>query len=147
MILLGDSLGESDRAVVVAVLAVRVVQVAVDEVVDVVAVGNRLVTAAGAVDVGGVVTAAAVIRGAVGGVRRVDVEAVLVDVVLVRVVQVAVVEVVHVVAVLHRDVTAVRAVGVVVILVLVAAHFVSSSSAACSNTPWTSSATWWSASE
>lgn len=47
--------GELNGAVIVAVVAVGVVQVTIDEVVDVVAVRHRLMTAAGAVDVPGFV--------------------------------------------------------------------------------------------
>jgi hypothetical protein len=77
--------------VVVAVVFVRVVQVPVDQVVDVVAVRDRLVTAALSVGVGRI--AARVGRVAVRMVG-VDLEHMLVDVVVVRVVQVAVVQVV-----------------------------------------------------
>src|SRR5439155_1284652 len=63
----GCGTGWGPGAVVVAVVAVRVVEVAVDEVVGVVAVRHGLVAAAGAVDVAGRVPAAGVARGA--GVR------------------------------------------------------------------------------
>lgn len=53
--------------VVVAVVAVRVVQVAAHEVVDVVAMRDRLVAAAGTVLVVGVVLGAVVAGRAVGG--------------------------------------------------------------------------------
>ncbi len=49
-------LGEDgDWAVIIAVVAVEIVEVAVDQVVGVVAVGDGLVAAVGAVLVGGVV--------------------------------------------------------------------------------------------
>ena len=79
---------------VVAVCAVRVMQVAVDEVVGVVAVRNGLVTAGRAVDVRDVVAAAGVRRRAGIRVGRAHCDDVLVDVRLVQVVQVAVVQVV-----------------------------------------------------
>ena len=107
---------------IVAVLTVRVMQVAVDEVVDVIAVRDRLVSTVGAVHVGRIVTRALVAGGAVRRVRSVDVDLVLVDVILVGVVEVTVVQVVDVVSVLHRGMTAARVVLVVVVLVLVAAH-------------------------
>src|SRR5690606_27179554 len=100
-----------------AVVAVWVMQVAVDDVVDVIAVGYRLVAAARAVDVIGRVGAAVVARGAGGGILRIDIEPVLVHVVAVRVVQVTVVHVVDVVVVANRRVPAARAVLVVVIVV------------------------------
>lgn len=114
--------GQLERAVVVAVVAVGVMEVAVDEVVDVVAVGHGLVSAAGAVNMALLVTGAPVFRGASGRVRLVHLDHVLVNVVSVGVVEVAVVEVVHVVPVLDGDVAALGAVDVVVVLVLVAVH-------------------------
>jgi len=85
--------------VVVAVVGVRMVQMPGHEVVDVVAVWNRLVATAGAVDVAGLVALASVLRGTPLGVLDVDLEHVLVDVVVVRVMQVALVEVIEMIAV------------------------------------------------
>jgi len=60
-----------DRPVVIAVVAVRVMEVAVDEIVEVVAVRDGRVAAVRAVDVLGVVAAAAMIgRAGVGILRR-----------------------------------------------------------------------------
>ena len=106
-----------DRSVVVAVLGVRVMQVIADDVVDVVAVGNPLVAAAGAVPVRSVVAAALVICGAAGRVGVADVEDVLVDVVTMWVVQVPVVHVVDVTVVLYRRMAAVGTVLVGVVRV------------------------------
>ena len=58
-----------DGAVVVAVAAVGVVQVAIDEVIDVVAVRHRFMAATRAVNVAGRVATTRVFRGAI---RRVD---------------------------------------------------------------------------
>ena len=127
--------------VVVAVATVSVMEVAVHQVVHVIAVRHGFVPAIGTVNVGGVVPLASVVRSAVRGVGPVDLETVLVHVVLVGMVQVAAVEVIDVVPVLDRDVTAVGAVGVIVVGMLFAAHRQDSSSPACSSTPWTSSAT------
>lgn len=44
---------------IIAVVAMRVVKVAVDEIVDVAAMWNRLVSAAGSMDVTGIMPAAA----------------------------------------------------------------------------------------
>lgn len=101
---------------IVTVIAVRMVQVAVDEVVDVVAVRDRLVTAVGTVDVVGRVCAACV-GGAAGRVSGVDVERVLFDSPRARVVQMPVVHVVDVVAVRDGGVSAARAVNVIVVVV------------------------------
>ena len=97
---------------VVAVAVVLVVQVPVDEVVDVIAVRDRLVAAVRPVHVGGFVTVARVAGTA--GVRMavVDAEHVIVDVVAVRVSQVAVLDEVDVALVDDGDVPAAGAVDV-----------------------------------
>ena len=117
-----DPLGELDGAVVVAVAAVRVVQVTVDQVVDVVTVGHGLVAAAGAMHVVARVPATVVARSAGPGVGGVDLDLALVRVALVRAMHVAVVQVADVVAVLDGGVAALGAVGVIVVVVLVAVH-------------------------
>jgi hypothetical protein len=98
--------------VVVAVVAVRTVQPAFDEVVAMVSVWHRLMAAVRPVlVVGGM---AARLLGAPLRVGLVDREAMLVDVVLVRVMQAAVVQVVDVPFVPDRHVAAVAAVLVIV---------------------------------
>lgn len=108
--------GERDRAVIVAVVPVRVVQVAVDQVVDVVTVRHCGVTASGSVHVVGVVTRAGV-RPAAVRIGRAHRDGVFIVVVLVRAVQVTVVQVPDVIVVTDRDVATVGAVLVVVVLV------------------------------
>ena len=76
---------------VVAVVAVRVVQVANNEVVGVVAMRYGFVSAAGAVYMSRFVAVAVMIWGADVRVGGADGDAVFIDVVAVRVVQVAVV--------------------------------------------------------
>ena len=95
---------------VVAVVAVRMVEVVVDEVVDVITVGNSGVTASLTVGVLGFVLSAVVPGGAAIGMCVIDCDDVLVDVPLVRMVQMSVVQVVDVVVVHHRDVPAARSV-------------------------------------
>lgn len=108
---------------IVAVVAVLVVQVTADEVVDMIAVRHRRMTAAGRVDVPRGMSRTRVRRRAAIGVRRVDRDLALVDVAVVLVMQVAVVEEVDVTIVLDRDVAAVRPVSVVVVFVgLVRSH-------------------------
>jgi hypothetical protein len=97
--------------VVVAVVAVRVMQVAVDQIVGVVAVRHRFVAAAGAVPMVCVMAAAAMIRGAAVGIARADGDDMLVDMAVVRVMKVAVMQVIDVAVVAHGDVAASRTVG------------------------------------
>lgn len=118
-----DSTGHDlDRAVVVAVTIVGMVEVAVDQVADVVSVRHGLVATAGAVNMVGVVAAAGVAAGAAVRVRLAHLDHVLVHVVVVGMVQVTVVQIVDVTVVLDGGVAAVGAVNVVVVLVLVTAH-------------------------
>ena len=81
---------------IVAVAAVRVVQMAVDQIVDVVAVRHRLVAAPGSVLVPRLVPGAAVVRRAAVGIAGRHLDDVLIDVIAMRMVQVAVVQIVDV---------------------------------------------------
>jgi hypothetical protein len=110
------------RAVIVAMRAVRTMDVPVDEVIDVIAVRHRRVATVGAVLVAACVTAAAVVGSAASGVRAADGEPVLVDMVAVELVQVAVVQVVGVALVADGRMAAARTVLVIVLHVSVAAH-------------------------
>jgi hypothetical protein len=96
-------------------VAVRVVQMALDAVIDVVAVRNRLMTATGAVDMARLVTAAAVIGRAAVGIFGGDPDHMLVDMVLMRMVQMTVVQVVDMVAVADGGVPAIGPVPVRVV--------------------------------
>jgi hypothetical protein len=60
--------GEDDGAVMVAMVAVHEVEVAIDEVIDVVAVRDGFMTATGSMLMSGFVTAAQVSVGAIGGI-------------------------------------------------------------------------------
>ena len=97
---------------VVAVITMRVVQVTIDEVVDVIAMRDHLVAAARAVDVIRVMPGATMLRRTPVGVLFADLERVLVAVTLVRVVKRTVMQVVYVVAMDDCDVTATGTVGV-----------------------------------
>ncbi len=99
---------------IVAVAIVRVVEMAIDQIVGVIAMRHGGMAAAGTVDVTGGVAGAAMVRRALGRVGRVDRDRVLVDVIAVEVVQVAVVQVVDVASVLDRDVAAAGAVHMIV---------------------------------
>lgn len=108
------------RAVIVAVSLVGMMEVTVHQIVDVVAVGHGLVPTARAMDVGGVVPLACVAVRASGRVGVVHLDPVLVVVAVVRMVQVPIVQVVHVALVPDRDVPAALAMLVVVLVSLVA---------------------------
>ena len=67
-------------------LAVRVMEVTGDQVVDVAGMGDGLMATAGAVAVGIVMSVAMMLRGAADGMLAVGLECVLVDVIAVRMV-------------------------------------------------------------
>jgi hypothetical protein len=104
--------------VVVAVVAVRMVQVPIYQVVGVVAVGNSGVAAVWAVLVVLLVTATIVVWRANGWVRRVDGQGMLLDRAAVLVVQVAVMQVINVPLMQNAGVPAAGAVLVRVTLVV-----------------------------
>jgi hypothetical protein len=94
--------------------AVRVMKMVADPVIDVVAVRHRLMTAAGAMDMAGLVPAAAVVGRTPLRIFAGHRDYMLVDMIFVRMVQVAVVQIVGMAVVTNRGVTAARAVAVVV---------------------------------
>lgn len=116
---------------IVAVVAVRVMQVAIDEVVDVVAVRNGFVATVWAVDVVAGVGLALVIGGAVRGVGWAHFEGVLIHMVIVHMMQVPVVEIVNVVGVLDGRVSAAFAMNMVVRSVFFAVAHLSWLSLSC----------------
>lgn len=114
--------GQLDRTVIVAMIAVRVMQPAVDQIVHVIAVRYRFMPAARSVHVPLLMA-----RGGIPGrtavrVDRADFYAVLFDAPLVWMMQVPIVQVVHVVTVDHGGVAAARSVFVIVALVHVTSH-------------------------
>ena len=99
---------------VVAVLAVRMVQVAVDQVVDVITVGHRLVSAARAVPMAGLVATTTMLGCTGGRIAFGHRDGVLVDMIAVNMMKVPVVEVVDVAVVKHGGMSATWAVLMVV---------------------------------
>lgn len=99
-------------------IAMRVMQVAVHEVVDVVAVRHRFVPAARPMHMTGAMASAVMLRRAAVRVGCADGDYVLVDMVAMHVMEVAVMQEIDVAFVAHRGVTALRAVLVVVMGVL-----------------------------
>lgn len=109
-------------AVVVAMVAVFVMQMVPDQVIRVVAVRHRLVAAARTVAMGRVMLSAAMTRRAGIGVGLADLQHVLVHVVAVQEVQVTVVQVADVVAMPDRGVAALGRVQVVMLFMAVVLH-------------------------
>lgn len=87
-------------------VSMRVVEVTVDEIVDVVAVRHRFVAAGRAMGVSRLVTAAAMGRGALRRVRAARVEGLFVDMTFVRMMQMPVMQVVDMIAMADGGVTA-----------------------------------------
>jgi hypothetical protein len=105
--------------------AVRVMQVAVDQIVDMIAVRHGFVTAARPVLVAPRVSAAIMIRRAFVGIAAAYVDRMFVEVVVMRVMEVTVMEIVDMVAVPDRGVAAARPVLVRMVmmdLVLAVGH-------------------------
>ncbi len=97
---------------IIAVGAVRVVEVSADEIIGVIAVWNRLMSAARAVGVAWFVSPTTVRRCALRRVGRIDSDAALVDVIAVNAMQMAVVQIVAMVAVLNALMSAAGLVNV-----------------------------------
>jgi hypothetical protein len=96
------------RTVIVAMVAVGMVQMSIDQVVGMVAMRHGFVSAAWAVPMRRIMSAAAVVRRAAVGIRRAHFDDVLIDVILVRVMEMAVVKVIDVTLMADRDMTAAR---------------------------------------
>ena len=100
---------------IVAVIVVGMVQVAVDDVIDVVAVGNRLVTAARTMVLTVSVLGALVVGRAFGRIDAADAQAMFLDLIARRMVKMAVVEIIDVAVMLDGLVAAAVAVAVRVV--------------------------------
>ncbi len=109
---------------IIAVVAIRVVEVTVHEIVDVISVGNCLMAAVGTMLVLVAVPVTLVTVGAVGRIRGVYLELMLVDMAIVKRVQMSVMQVVGVVIVNDRSVAAIIAVlmGVVLVDLMLSGH-------------------------
>jgi hypothetical protein len=107
---------EVNRAVVVAVIAVRMVQVAVDDIVDVIPMRYRFMAAPGSVNVARFVAAASMrpLFGSLGA----DFESVLVYMIAVRMMQMTVMQIINMIVVLDCSMPTVRAMLMVVVGVM-----------------------------
>lgn len=88
-----------DRAVIVTVVAVRVMQVAVDQIIDVVAVRHRFMPATRSVHVASFVPGTTMVRCAAVGITLRYFNHMLIDMVAMRMMQMTVVKVINVVTV------------------------------------------------
>lgn len=88
---------------------------AVDEIVDMIAVRDGFVAAAWAMDVSGIMSGAAMVRRTTIRVLVAHLNPMLVDMIGVRMVKMTIVEIVDMVAMPNRDVAALRSVRVIVI--------------------------------
>jgi hypothetical protein len=108
----------------VAVIAVHEVKVAIHQVIHMITMGNRFMTAPRSMLVTGFVTAALVSIGAIGRICGRHRQAVLINMIAVDVVKMPVMKIVHMAVMLDRGVAAACAMGMRVILVNnVSAHF------------------------
>jgi len=94
---------------------VRMVKMTGNEIVDVIAMGHRLVAAGGAMNVSAVVLTALVAGGAVCGIHSREGDHVLIDMAFVEMMQVAIVQIIYVVIMLDGSMTATGFVLMVVI--------------------------------
>lgn len=99
---------------IVAVIAVRMMKVTGDQIIGVIAMGHRLVSAVRAVSMALRVPGTGVSRRALRGIGSIYFDAALVDVIAVDAMQVTLVEIVAVVAMLNGLVSAVGFVDVAV---------------------------------
>jgi hypothetical protein len=105
-------------------VAVRMMQVAVDQIVDMIGMRHRLMATVGAVLVALGMAAAIVIRRAAVRIGRAHRDDVLVEMILVRMMKMAVVQIVHVPLMAHRGMAATNAVLVrMVVMDVVRGHF------------------------
>ena len=107
--------GQFEGPVIVAMAAVRVVQMAIDEIIRVVAMRNRLMAAAGTVDMICGMAAALVVRGATVRICGGDFDHMLIDMVPVDMVEMAVVQIVNMPGMMDGDMAAIAAVLVAVV--------------------------------
>ena len=105
-------LDELHGTVIVTMATVRMVEVAANQIIRVVGVGNRLVPAARGVRVPLIMLLACVRWGAGCRVASLCLDAALIDVITMGTVEVTLMQVIAVVAVLDRSVSATRTVGV-----------------------------------
>jgi hypothetical protein len=109
--------GNLQLAVIIAVVVVRVMQVILDQVINVIAMRNSLVPAVRAMNVILVVSPTVVVGSAVRRIGAAHLNLVLVDMITLNIVQMAVVKIIDMAIVLHRRMPAGRTMSVAVAFV------------------------------
>lgn len=103
---------------VVAMVAMRMVQMAVDEIIDVIAMWHGLMTATGSMDMRGIMTSATMFRGAVRRVFLTYLDNMLVDMTIMRMVKMTVMQIINMVAVANSNVSATGFVLVIMVMMM-----------------------------
>lgn len=104
----------------ITVVAVRMMQIAVNQIIHMVAMRNRLMPASRTVDMASIMPGTDVIRGALGGVRGTDLQHMLIDMRTVDMVQMAIVQIIGMAGVAYSQMTAAWTMLMVVIMVFLA---------------------------
>lgn len=102
------SLSLAQRAVIVAMVAMRMMQVAINQIVHMVAMRHRFMAASGSMLVVCIVTSATMLRSALVGIGRADLDDMLIDMVAMHVMEMPVVEVVDMAVMQDGRMTAIR---------------------------------------
>jgi len=100
---------------VIAMITVRMVQMTIDQVIDMVTMGHRLMAAAWAMYMAGGVAGALMVWRAALGILSVNRQAVLVNMIAMHMVQVAVVQVIDMTIMLNRRMATARLVLMVMV--------------------------------
>jgi hypothetical protein len=108
---------------IVAVIAVRMMQVAVDQIVDMIAMRHRLMPAAGTMHMSRIVSGAAMIGRAHVGIDSRYFDHMLVDVIPVHMMKMPIVEIIDMIAMPYRRVSAIRTMLMGVVLMMWMAAF------------------------
>lgn len=103
----GFSAHDVEWTVIVAMVTVVMMEPTVDEIVNVVAVGNRLMPTAGSMDMASLVTFVPILRRAPGRICGGHFNNMLLDIVPGLMMQMSVMQIVDMITVLHRDMTAI----------------------------------------
>ena len=119
-----SGLDDLDRAVIVAMIAMRMVQAAIDQIIDVIAMGHRLMAAIRPMHMAGIMALAGLAVVAAVRVLGADLDDMLIDMIAMRVMEVPIVKIIHMVAMADGGMAAILTVlmRVIVVDAAVVAH-------------------------